>query len=75
MSYYSIIYERPVVFNSSRAVYVNSLYALDYNGTLLWKRPMDRFVTHALARNDTFYYSTDGGKIGGSTVNVRPASP
>ncbi len=59
-----------MVFDSSRAVYVNSLYALDYNGTLLWKQPMDRFVTHAVANNNTFYYSTDGGKIGGSTVNV-----
>jgi len=70
LSYYSIMYEAPVIFNRSRAVYVNNLYALDNNGTLLWKQPMDERVSHAVARNDTFYYSTDGGRIGGNTVNV-----
>jgi predicted transcriptional regulator len=70
MSYYSIMYEMPVIFNRSRAVYVNSLYALDNNGTLLWKQPLDNYVTHAVAGNDTFYYSTDSGRIGGNTVNV-----
>ena len=70
LSYYSIMYESPVIFNRSRAVYVNSLYALDNNGTLLWKQPMDGYVTHAVARNDTFFYSTNGGRIGGNTVNV-----
>ncbi|HEY3273252.1 MAG TPA: winged helix-turn-helix transcriptional regulator [Methanocella sp.] len=70
MSYYSIMYESPVIFNRSRAVYVNSLYALDNNGTLLWKQHMDEYVTHAVARNDTFYYSTNSGRIGGNTVNV-----
>jgi predicted transcriptional regulator len=70
LSYYSIIYEYPVIFNRSRAIYVNSLYALDNNGTVIWKKPIDEWVSHAVARNDTFYYSTDGGRIGGNTVNV-----
>jgi hypothetical protein len=71
LSYYSIIYEWPVAFDSSRAgLRQQSLYTLDYNGTLLWKQPIDRFVTHAVANNNTFYYSTDSGKIGGSTLNV-----
>lgn len=70
MSYFSIIYEYPIVFNRSRCVYVNSLYALDNNGSLIWKKPMDELVSHAVARNDTFYYSTHGGRIGGNTVNV-----
>ena len=70
MSYYSIVYESPIILDHSRAVYVNSLYAVDYHGNLLWKQPMDGYVTHAVANNNTFYYSTNGGQIGGNTVNI-----
>jgi predicted transcriptional regulator len=70
ISYYSGMYESPIIFNRSQAVYVNSLYALDNNGTLLWKQPIDGYVTHTVAGNETFYYNTYDGRIGGSKVNI-----
>ncbi|MGA9140069.1 MAG: winged helix-turn-helix transcriptional regulator [Methanocella sp.] len=66
MSYYSIVYEYPVLFNSSRSAYVNCLYAIGSNGTLIWKKPLDGLVLKTVAGNGTVYYSTEGGKIGGN---------
>lgn len=56
----------PVIYNHSQALYARDLYAIDHQGKLLWKMPVDSYVINMAASNDTFYYSTSDGKIGGS---------
>ena len=40
------------------------------NGKLVWQKPMDSFLTAAVANNSTIYYGTDNGKISVSVVEA-----
>ncbi|HEY3272918.1 MAG TPA: HTH domain-containing protein [Methanocella sp.] len=68
--YYYAIYEEPVIANGSQCLYLNSIYAMDNQGNLIEKIPVDGYVTGAVAGNGTIYYHTDSGRIGGTRVNV-----
>ncbi len=63
MSYYVAVYEDPIVFNRSECMYVNAIYALDSDGRLLWKKPVNGLVMATAADKNTIYYSTSDGKI------------
>ncbi len=63
-------WDEPVVLNKSGYTYFSALYALDINGKLVWQKPMDSFLTAAVANNSTIYYGTDNGKISVSVVEA-----
>src|SRR5271157_478264 len=65
--YWAYNYQYPFFFNQSKCTYAGGLYALDYNGALLWEKPIDSEVTAIAANNSTVYYSTKTGQL--STVN------
>jgi len=64
VSYEYTIHEDPIVLNQSRGLYVRELYALDSDGRLLWKEPVGP-IKQAAVSNDTIYYSTWEGQMGG----------
>ncbi len=64
VSYEYTIREDPIVLNQSRGMYVRELYALDNSGRLLWKKPVGP-IKLAVVSNDTIYYSTWEGQMGG----------
>lgn len=70
VNYYVAVYEDPIIFNRSKCVYVNTLYALDDSGRMLWKKPVSGLVTAMAAGNDTIFYSTNDGKIGGNPAGI-----
>lgn len=74
VDYYYAIYEDPVIFNRSRAIYARAIYALDDNGSLIWQKPVDRLTWLSAAGNDTFYYTTGDGKLGGSSPGAAAAA-
>lgn len=43
--------------------YSDNLYALDNNGTLLWKKPIMSPVTSMAVNNSTLYYGTQDGRL------------
>jgi predicted transcriptional regulator len=59
-----------VIANGSQCLYVNCIYALDNQGKLIEKIPVNGYVTGAVAGNGTIYYRMDNGRIGGTKVNV-----
>lgn len=63
-------FDYPVVFNESKVTYVNIIYALDANGTLIWQKPVGSYVTTMQAANGTFYYSTSDGKINAAVIDA-----
>lgn len=64
VSYEYTIHEDPIVLNKSRGMYIRELYALDNHGRLLWKEPVGP-IKQAAVSNDTIYYSTWEGQMGG----------
>jgi predicted transcriptional regulator len=70
VSYYNRISEDPVVFNRSRCAYVNEIYALDGNGSLAWKIPVDGRVVKMAPGNNTVYYDIFNRGIGGKTAGT-----
>ncbi len=74
VDYYYAIYEDPVIFNRSRALYAKAMYALDGNGSLIWEKPVDKLVWMSAAGNDTFYYMIGDGRLGGSSINAAVAA-
>ncbi|WP_048198528.1 winged helix-turn-helix transcriptional regulator [Methanocella arvoryzae] len=64
VTYEYTIHEDPIVLNQSRGMYVRALYALDNSGRLLWKEPIGS-IKQAVVSNDTLYYSTWDGQMGG----------
>jgi len=70
VNYYVAVYEDPIIFNRSKCVYVNTLYALDDTGRLIWKKPVSGLVTATAASNSTIFYSTNDGKIGGNPAGI-----
>jgi predicted transcriptional regulator len=73
LNYYFAIYESPIIFRQSRCIYARSLYAIDGNGRMLWKKPVAGLVTAMAANNSTFYYGTSDGRIGSVTGTVMVA--
>lgn len=63
VSYLTSNIQVPPVFGKARCVYTNSIYALDKNGTLLWSKPVDSFVTSMAANNSTIFYGMSNGAI------------
>jgi predicted transcriptional regulator len=63
-------FEYPVVFNESKCAYVNVMYALDRNGTLIWQKPVGSRVTLMEAKNGTVYYSTGDGKVNAAKIDA-----
>ncbi|WP_048198527.1 winged helix-turn-helix transcriptional regulator [Methanocella arvoryzae] len=70
VNYYFSVSEAPYILNVSRCVYAKGLYALDDHGKLLWKQPIDGFVTGTAVNNSTIYYRTSDGTVGKGTVNI-----
>ncbi len=68
--FYSVAHENPVILNKSRCLYVRALYAIDRDGRLIWKRPVGGYIKQAAAGNDTIYYSTQDGRMGGESLNL-----
>lgn len=69
LNYEYTIYEDPVVFDRSRGIYVRELYALDNKGRLLWKKPVGS-IKQAAVSNDTIFYSTWDGRMGGGSASL-----
>lgn len=44
-------------------VHSDNIYALDRNGTLLWKKPVHSPVTSMAVNNSTLYYGTQDGRL------------
>ena len=58
------------VFNRSHIAYMSGILALDSHGKMLWNRPTDSIVTTMAANNSTIYYSTKGGELSATQVNI-----
>jgi predicted transcriptional regulator len=70
LNYDFVAYEHPVIPDRSRAVYIRGIYVLDAKGELLERLAIDGWISEARVSNDTLFYGTDDGKIGGSTVTL-----
>ncbi len=64
------VYEGPAIVNKSRCIYKKGLYALDENGKVLYSYPVKGRLANAIAINNTLYYSTNDGRIGGGGVSL-----
>ena len=73
LNYYFATYESPIIYGQSRCIYARSLYAIDGNGSMLWKKPIAGLVTAMAANNSTFFYGTNDGRIGTVTGNAMVA--
>ncbi|HEY3273282.1 MAG TPA: winged helix-turn-helix transcriptional regulator, partial [Methanocella sp.] len=73
LNYNFATYESPIIYGKSRCIYARSLYAIDGNGNMLWKKSVDGLVTAMAANNSTFFYGTSDGRIGTVTGNAMVA--
>jgi predicted transcriptional regulator len=63
VSFWSYCYEVPAIYGRSRIIYSGGVYALDRNGTLLWKKVTDSPVFSMHEANGTIFYGTNSGRL------------
>ncbi|MGA9139282.1 MAG: winged helix-turn-helix transcriptional regulator [Methanocella sp.] len=73
VSYHYQVLELPVIANRSRCLYIDSLYALDNDGYMLWRQPIASNIYRAVANNSSFYYSTWDGRVGSKSAGIAAA--
>ena len=73
VNYYAANYANPLNPstgpNEPNCLYSNVLYAVDKNGTVIWQRPLDSYLTSMASSNGTIFFSTGDGKLNMATVN------
>lgn len=69
LSLYAAIGDEPIALSKSRWTYSSKLYAFNKNGTLIWEKPADYYVSSMAANNSTVFFNTADGKFNMASIN------